>query len=100
MNMAYKQILSIAILLAAFTKVSRFAIAATTPCVGTINSFEGQCISHHSINLFPHTIVDVATAVKCATVNLNSFTVPAGQGLTLNLQTGATVNMSNCHESS
>ncbi|KAF9010706.1 polygalacturonase [Cyathus striatus] len=45
-------------------------------CTGTINSLS-----------------DVAAAVKCTTVNLNSFTVPAGQALTLNLATGTTVNM-------
>ncbi|KAF9568224.1 endo-polygalacturonase PG1 [Agrocybe pediades] len=50
--------------------------AATTPCVGTISSVD-----------------DVTDAVKCTTVNLESFTVPAGQGLTLNLATGTTVNM-------
>ncbi|KAF8971149.1 endo-polygalacturonase PG1 [Flammula alnicola] len=52
------------------------AKAASTPCVGTINSLS-----------------DVDTAVQCTTVDLNSFTVPAGQGLTLTLQTGTTVNM-------
>lgn len=37
---------------------------------------------------------DVTAAVACTTVNINSFTVPAGQALTLNLLTGTTVNMS------
>jgi hypothetical protein len=37
---------------------------------------------------------DVADAVKCTTITLNGFTVPAGQGLTLNLATGTTVTMS------
>ena len=32
--------------------------------------------------------------MKCTSVILNSFTVPAGQGLTLSLQTGTTVTMS------
>ncbi|KAF8149561.1 endo-polygalacturonase PG1 [Crassisporium funariophilum] len=52
------------------------AIGATAACVGTVNSLD-----------------DVANAVKCTTVNLNSFTVPPGQALTLNLVTGTTVNM-------
>ncbi|PPQ90560.1 LOW QUALITY PROTEIN: hypothetical protein CVT25_015874 [Psilocybe cyanescens] len=37
---------------------------------------------------------DIAVAVNCTTVILNGFTVPAGQGLTLNLKTGTTVTMS------
>ncbi|KAF9050181.1 endo-polygalacturonase PG1 [Panaeolus papilionaceus] len=45
-------------------------------CVGTINSLN-----------------DVVAAVKCTTVNLNGFSVPGGQALTLDLQTGTTVNM-------
>ncbi|KAF9050180.1 endo-polygalacturonase PG1 [Panaeolus papilionaceus] len=53
-----------------------FASSASAPCVGTISSLD-----------------DVADAVKCTTVNLNSFVVPAGQGLTLSLVTGTTVNM-------
>ncbi|KAI0705455.1 endo-polygalacturonase PG1 [Earliella scabrosa] len=36
---------------------------------------------------------DVADAVKCSTVNIHSFTVPAGKTLDLKLATGATVNM-------
>ncbi|PPQ65450.1 hypothetical protein CVT26_000102 [Gymnopilus dilepis] len=36
---------------------------------------------------------NVDAAVKCTSVILNSFTVPAGQGLTLSLQTGTTVTM-------
>ncbi|KAF9462335.1 endo-polygalacturonase PG1 [Collybia nuda] len=45
-------------------------------CTGTISS-----------------LADVTAAVACTTVNINSFTVPAGQALTLNLLTGTTVNM-------
>ncbi|KAF9010707.1 endo-polygalacturonase PG1 [Cyathus striatus] len=45
-------------------------------CTGVINSLD-----------------DVAAAVKCTTVILNGFTVPAGQGLTLNLLEGSTVDM-------
>ncbi|KDR69429.1 hypothetical protein GALMADRAFT_230660 [Galerina marginata CBS 339.88] len=36
---------------------------------------------------------DVANAVKCTSITLNGFTVPAGQGLTLSLATGTTVTM-------
>ncbi|GLB45094.1 putative glycosyl hydrolases family 28 [Lyophyllum shimeji] len=40
-----------------------------------------------------NSLADVAAAVQCTTVNINSFTVPAGQALTLNLATGTTVNL-------
>lgn len=36
---------------------------------------------------------DVSDAVKCTTVNIESFTVPAGQTFNLELETGTTVNM-------
>lgn len=36
---------------------------------------------------------DISDAVKCTTVNINSFTVPAGEGFNLTLATGSTVNM-------
>ncbi|KXN90815.1 Polygalacturonase 1 [Leucoagaricus sp. SymC.cos] len=49
---------------------------AQSSCTGTINSMN-----------------DVANAVKCTTVVLNSFTVPAGVTLNLNLLDGTTVNM-------
>ena len=39
-------------------------------------------------------LTDVADAVKCTKITLDGFTVPAGQGLTLNLATGTTVTMS------
>ncbi|KAF8187455.1 polygalacturonase [Pholiota molesta] len=71
----YKRVLSVITVLALNGRWMS-ALAATTPCVGTVNSID-----------------DVASAVQCTTVNLNSFTVPAGQGLTLSLQTGTTVNM-------
>ncbi|KAJ7594578.1 polygalacturonase [Mycena floridula] len=50
--------------------------ASSLACTGTISS-----------------LADVTAAVACTTVNINSFTVPAGQGFTLNLLTGTTVNM-------
>ncbi|KAI0030875.1 endo-polygalacturonase PG1 [Vararia minispora EC-137] len=48
----------------------------STSCTGTISSFS-----------------DVASAVKCTTVNINAFTVPAGSTLNLALLDGTTVNM-------
>ncbi|TDL24140.1 polygalacturonase [Rickenella mellea] len=51
-------------------------VAAVNACTGTINSLN-----------------DVSSAVKCTTVNINGFTVPAGQALSLSLATGATVNL-------
>lgn len=57
---------------------SLLAFTATSQaCTGTINSLS-----------------DVASAVKCTTVNLNGFTVPGGSGLSLSLLDGTTVNMS------
>ncbi|KAF8149563.1 polygalacturonase [Crassisporium funariophilum] len=38
-------------------------------------------------------LADVAAAVKCTSITLNGFTVPGGQGLTLNLAAGTTVTM-------
>ncbi|THH01440.1 hypothetical protein EW145_g6915 [Phellinidium pouzarii] len=50
--------------------------AATTPCTATISSLS-----------------DVDAAKDCTTVNINGFTVPAGEGFTLSLATGSTVNL-------
>lgn len=50
--------------------------ALSLACTGTISSLS-----------------DVSAAVACTTVNINSFTVPGGEALTLNLLTGTTVNM-------
>jgi len=36
---------------------------------------------------------DVAAAVKCTSITLNGFTVPAGEGLSLSLASGTTVTM-------
>ena len=52
------------------------AAPAATDCTGTISSLD-----------------DVAAAVKCTTVNINSFTVPAGETFNLALADGTTVNM-------
>ena len=49
---------------------------AARACTGTISSLD-----------------DVDDAVECATVNINSFTVPAGKTFNLDLADGATVNM-------
>ncbi|EIN14654.1 endo-polygalacturonase PG1 [Punctularia strigosozonata HHB-11173 SS5] len=45
-------------------------------CTGTISSLD-----------------DVSAAVKCTTVNINSFTVPAGETFNLDLASGSTVNL-------
>ncbi|KII92356.1 glycoside hydrolase family 28 protein [Plicaturopsis crispa FD-325 SS-3] len=45
-------------------------------CVGTISSLD-----------------DVDAAVECTTVNINAFTVPAGESFSLDLATGTTVNL-------
>ncbi|KAF8599648.1 endo-polygalacturonase PG1 [Ceratobasidium sp. AG-I] len=45
-------------------------------CTGTISS-----------------LADVASAIQCTTININSFTVPAGQTFQLDAPSGATVNM-------
>lgn len=52
------------------------AAAACTNGVGTISSLS-----------------DVSGVSTCSTVNINGFTVPAGEGFTLALATGATVNL-------
>jgi polygalacturonase len=64
--------------LSAFTTFALFFYTRSVgaACTGTINSFS-----------------DVATALACTTVNINAFTVPAGQGLTLNFLAGSVVNL-------
>ena len=52
------------------------AAPAASDCTGTISSLD-----------------DVSAAVKCTTVNINSFTVPAGKTFDLKLADGTTVNM-------
>ena len=52
------------------------AAPSAEACTGTISSLD-----------------DVDDAVKCTTVNINSFTVPAGKTFNLALATGTTVNM-------
>lgn len=51
-------------------------VHAASACTGSISSLD-----------------DVAAAVKCTTVNINSFTVPAGVTFDLSLLSGTTVNM-------
>ncbi|EMD36930.1 glycoside hydrolase family 28 protein [Gelatoporia subvermispora B] len=71
-------------MLSAFATLSVFAILAVqaipspaaTPCTGTIASLD-----------------DVDDAVKCTTVEIMSFTVPAGETFDLKLEDGTTVNM-------
>ena len=48
----------------------------SSDCTGTISSLS-----------------DVSTAVKCTTIDVNGFTVPAGSSFTLNLLSGTTVNI-------
>jgi len=50
--------------------------SARSNCVGTISSLD-----------------DVSNAVQCTTVNINSFTVPAGKTFALDLLDGTTVNV-------
>ncbi|CAE6424105.1 unnamed protein product [Rhizoctonia solani] len=45
-------------------------------CTGTISSLD-----------------DVSSAVECTTININSFTVPAGQTFSISAPTGATINL-------
>ncbi|CAE6457215.1 unnamed protein product [Rhizoctonia solani] len=56
------------------------ALVAATPvvkrCTGTISSLD-----------------DVAAAQKCATININAFTVPAGKSLDISAMDGAAINM-------
>ena len=56
--------------------IPSLAHGAATACTGTISSLD-----------------DVSDAVKCTTVNINSFTVPAGETFNLDLASGTTVNM-------
>ncbi|TCD65300.1 hypothetical protein EIP91_002825 [Steccherinum ochraceum] len=61
-----------------FVSLASLVLAApsSSDCTGTISSLD-----------------DVSAAVKCTTVNVNSFTVPAGETFDLSLATGTTVNM-------
>jgi len=68
------------------TLVSLFTLsAAGSPYYG---SASGNCIGEIS------SLSDVSSAVKCTTVNIHSFTVPAGKTFSLNLLDGTTVNVS------
>lgn len=64
--------------LAALLAFVPFIVAApsATDCTGTISSLD-----------------DVSSAVKCTTVNINKFTVPAGKTFELDLASGTTVNL-------
>lgn len=84
------------LLLLATTRAAR--VRRESDCVGTINSMDGMCSSFQRCcgsDLTVNSIyLDVADAVRCTTVVLNSFTVPAGQTLNIDLLDGSTVNMS------
>ena len=69
--------------LISFAIVTAGASAASSSCVGTISSLN-----------------DVSSAVKCTTVNINSFTVPAGETFSLTLLQGTTVNVCECNKMS
>ncbi|KAF4620649.1 hypothetical protein D9613_000235 [Agrocybe pediades] len=56
--------------------ISSGALLSNAACSATISSLD-----------------DVANAVKCTSITLNGFTVPAGQGLSLSLASGTTVTM-------
>ncbi|KIJ62447.1 glycoside hydrolase family 28 protein [Hydnomerulius pinastri MD-312] len=66
--------------LLALASLSTLATAApasdSSSCTGTISSLD-----------------DVSTAVQCTTVNINAFTVPAGETFNLDLLSGTTVNV-------
>jgi polygalacturonase len=63
-----------------FLVIMRLLLAEAAPqsqtCTGTIASLN-----------------DVAAAVKCTTININGFTVPAGQTFKLALASGTLVNL-------
>ncbi|KIM55125.1 glycoside hydrolase family 28 protein [Scleroderma citrinum Foug A] len=64
------------------TLVSLFTFSAARP-----SSTKRSCVGEIS------SLSDVSSAVKCTTVNINSFTVPAGETFSLNLLDGTTVNV-------
>jgi hypothetical protein len=57
-------------------RIAAVTAAGSSGCIGTISSLN-----------------DVSNAVKCTTVNINAFTVPAGQTFALQLLDGTTVNV-------
>ncbi|CAE6449432.1 unnamed protein product [Rhizoctonia solani] len=68
-----------------FTMISTLALFSLAPivfasparrCTGTISSLD-----------------DVSSAVECTTININSFTVPAGETFSISAPTGATINL-------
>ena len=64
-------------LLAVIAAITVLGTDAASDCTATINSLD-----------------DVSAAKECTTVNINGFTVPAGEGFTLSLAQGTTVNLS------
>ncbi|EJD03051.1 endo-polygalacturonase PG1 [Fomitiporia mediterranea MF3/22] len=63
-------------LLAIVSAIAVVGTNAASDCTATINSLD-----------------DVDDAKSCTTVNINGFTVPAGEGFTLSLAQGTTVNL-------
>ena len=68
--------LSLALVLLSVALPPVLAAPSARACTGTISSLD-----------------DVSAAVECTTVNINSFTVPAGETFNLELATGTTVNV-------
>ncbi|KAL5507213.1 hypothetical protein ACEPAH_6669 [Sanghuangporus vaninii] len=65
------------LLLPIFLAVAATGTKAASDCTATINSLD-----------------DVSAAKECTTVNINGFTVPAGEGFSLSLASGSIVNLS------
>ena len=96
--MSFKGLLLISLSLTTFVLTKAATITGRSPsyCTGTINSLSGKKLLfvYNYIQLIPLIMMaDVSNAVKCTTVILNGFTVPAGQALVLPLLDGTTVNM-------
>ncbi|KAF8187456.1 endo-polygalacturonase PG1 [Pholiota molesta] len=53
----------------------------------------GATVANAACSATISSLADVAAAVKCTSITLNGFTVPAGSGLTLSLASGTTVTM-------
>ncbi|KAF8736079.1 Glycosyl hydrolases family 28, partial [Rhizoctonia solani] len=68
--------LSVAVALSLLSMAPAISASPVQRCTGTISSLD-----------------DVADAVKCTTINIESFTVPAGQTFSISAPDGATINV-------